>query len=941
MRNRQELGLALVTALLVLLLVSSMIVGMAWLVMTDQKLGGNNSDRQLAFYGAESGMEAMTANLAADFNANYALSANDIALIQANPPNNIPGIQFLSPTGGSGYQISFSPDPANGGNPLATNTTILSGTYQGLVALLTPYTLTVTARTNSGSEVKLQRVVQTVAIPVFQFGVFSQTDLSFFAGPQFNFGGRVHTNGNLWLAEGDGNTLFLADKVTAVGEVIRTNLENGWALAANYNGTVNINTTPGSANYVALTQAQGSVTGTSTIGAVSTALNEPAFKNLANGTYKGNLGNGYTGVTPLNMTIATPQIGGQPIDMIRLPIPGEDATNPGKLAERYYSQASLRILLSDYDVNGQCAASDITKLPETSANAPVDLATLAWDTSAPGGNTPNAAPGWLTNIGTATFPLPVSAAQAANYTNTDGYWVKKYYPIMTGCIKIDYQIAAGNAWTDVTQEILKLGYTGANLNPQSAATMGVVANQSPRRVALPGAQIAASACLNPSRDAVIRLARVRDNPSFANGVGGCGVWPNTAANQHGTDYWPNVLFDTREAIQRDAAPAGNVLTLAGSMYYVELDVNNLARWFTGAIGASGASANNVTGYSVYFSDRRGDRIDPIPPASIGAGAAKTGAFGYNDIVNPLSVNGCPNAAADQGEDIEGDYISGVDPQVVPVRTFGGAIPAALPVEYPATNALPAWAGAGIQLGNVMPPANATVITTNPNCVAAGNAWPFATYVDARDARENAPMYFHRALKLVNGSAFNIGACDAVNCGLTVIAENPVYVQGNYNAAPNGNYAGAHAASAVIADAVTLLSTSWNDVNSFAFPYNLNNRVAATTTYRIAVMAGKGIPFPQPAGTAQDFGTDGGMHNFLRYIENWGGATLFYRGSLVSMYYNHQAEGIYKCCNTVYSPPTRGYNFDTEFLTPSLLPPRTPMFRDINTIGFTQMILPTQ
>jgi hypothetical protein len=44
---------------------------------------------------------------------------------------------------------------------------------------------------------------------------------------------------------------------------------------------------------------------------------------------------------------------------------------------------------------------------------------------------------------------------------------------------------------------------------------------------------------------------------------------------------------------------------------------------------------------------------------------------------------------------------------------------------------------------------------------------------------------------------------------------------------------------------------------------------------------------------------------------------------------------------VYSPPTRGYNFDTEFLTPSLLPPQTPMLRSLNTISMTQMDLSTQ
>ena len=65
----------------------------------------------------------------------------------------------------------------------------------------------------------MRRTMQTVLIPVFQFGIFSENDLSFFAGPNFNFGGRVHTNSNLFLAEGDGNTLTMADRVTAVGEV--------------------------------------------------------------------------------------------------------------------------------------------------------------------------------------------------------------------------------------------------------------------------------------------------------------------------------------------------------------------------------------------------------------------------------------------------------------------------------------------------------------------------------------------------------------------------------------------------------------------------------------------------------------------------------------------------------------------------------------------------
>ena len=47
----------------------------------------------------------------------------------------------------------------------------------------------------------MRREMQTVAIPVFQFGIFSENDLSFFAGPNFDFGGRVHTNQHLFLKQ--------------------------------------------------------------------------------------------------------------------------------------------------------------------------------------------------------------------------------------------------------------------------------------------------------------------------------------------------------------------------------------------------------------------------------------------------------------------------------------------------------------------------------------------------------------------------------------------------------------------------------------------------------------------------------------------------------------------------------------------------------------------
>jgi hypothetical protein len=236
-----------------------------------------------------------------------------------------------------------------------------------------------------------------------------------------------------------------------------------------------------------------------------------------------------------------------------------------------------------------------------------------------------------------------------------------------------------------------------------------------------------------------------------------------------------------------------------------------------------------------------------------------------------------------------------------------------------------------------------------------------TQVPLNVARTNPPTFFRRALKLVNGGQGQLPFVGQQ--GLTVASENPVYVQGNYNACGTmtascagattdpppaggfGNNPGVdHVGAAVIGDAVTLLSRSWSDIRSFNSPHGSNARVGLTTWYRMGVISGKGISFLRPnpaAGTdPEDFGTDGGAHNFLRFLENWTG-WLNYRGSIISLFVSRQGVGVYKCCGIVYDPPDRGYNFDADFLLPNRLPPRTPMFRDVNTLTFRQVLRPTQ
>lgn len=955
MRTEREKGVALVTALLVLILVSAIIVGMFWMVMTDQRLGGNSEGRELAFYAAEAGMEKMTSDVANTFATSGALTAANITTITAAPPVGLPGVTYVNAAGVSTYQIT----PLV---PVSSNATILSPSpYAGMQGLITPFTLTVAAQnSNLGAEVKLTRQIQVVAIPVFQFGIYSDSDVAFFNGPSFGFGGRTHTNGNLWLAPNTG-PLFLGDKVTVVGQVITTNLENGFAGTAGstYGGFTSIATTPdpslanepGGAPYTnaswrQLAFTEGSVNCCSVYGGISGNLNNPTWTGTVIPAYKGQLQNN---VAPLSLTATA--LGGitTPISLIRRAVPGELAANPAEFNEQYFSEATLRILIDDYGPSGGCTDADMMALDTVTPTTPIDLKTLGFTTTA-------AVPVWYSGASNvpagAKFPLPVSGAGAA-YNATNGYWLTTNTPTIQGCIKIEYQ-TTGQTWTDYTWQILNLGFTGRDIAPtgtyigSDGATNinGGTGYPNPGAGLLPtlptGSSVGFPAqgpvlagttpatisplCTDPSPNAIIRLARVRDNPSWVGAGTGCGTIGGTTLNTNykATDFWPMALYDTREGTYRQASVSPAPIYAQGVMYYVELDAANLAAWLKN--NQAGLSLNNNSGFTVYFSDRRSEQKDP------NAGNTKTGSYGFNDFINsPDVANGCPNGALDpapgQGEDLEGDGI---------LRTYGGfeMAPAS-----PIATILPAlWNAAGGYM--------TTVLVSNATCGVHPNR-PDVTYVNAQQARENPSVFFRRALKIVDGSTLNLGtscygAAPNPPCGLSVVAENPVYIMGDYDA-PGGSLAGAGTVAAAVAgDAVTLLSDNWNDVNSFTFGQTITSgkvRNAVPTSYRTAIISGKGIPFPN-IGTTADFGTDGGVHNFLRFLEYWG-VLCHYEGSLVSFFYNRQGVGTYKGAG-VYNPPTRDYHFDTNFsLGPQYLPPQTPKLKSVNTIGFSQEILPTQ
>jgi hypothetical protein len=1056
MRNSTESGIAMITVLLVLMLMSALLVGFTTVVMSDQRYRFIDRDRGQAFYAASGAVEKLTADLGNLFLTNVAPTAAQVTALTTsakqpiisgvtytavNAPQALPaslvttyycagnftqnGVlippKHPATVGTSGYTLTYCALNSNN-NPTSSDLAlpIKTGPYQGLVALQTPYQIDVTAKTTTGGEVHLSRTIEAVAIPIFQFGMFSDTDLSYFAEQNFGFGGRVHTNSNLFLAEFAGATLTMTGKVTAVGNIVRQYLSNGISISSiGATGPVSMATQGGApTGNQNLAATQGSVVGMP--GSAATAGWNTLSMGAAPPNYNGYMRAGVTGAKALKLPLTATGVGGTNIDVIRRPAIGEDPTSI-LYGERLFSKASLRILLSD-------TAADISNLPGITASAPVLLdgnwsttppagygpvsgatgrppvalspgpqattlganvsaganavqvasvapfgvallnvgslptvqngvtctgrtfntftgctaaiATIAagmpvtatinggtvsttlaapWAALSPTITVPNGATGpfangtfWLTPnagpVGTAAHPMLVTcaglqvatpqlqncagvtaAANTGNAINTSALSSANTGTI-GGYIKIEK--ADGNGvWTDVTLEILNYGIGAPNLGPVSQV------------------------CADPSPNAILRMQRLRDNAGgtpTTNG-GGCNYGTDVLGFRNPMNWWPQALFDTREAVQRDKDPLNSAtgLPLVGVMYYIALDAKNLAKWFKAQApfdtGTGGTARIDNTGYTVYFSDRRNNRNTT---------SQETAEFGWEDFVNPGVATGAPNGICDVGEDVNSNSTC---------ETYGKT------PNYNGTyNAVPPGAAAPLD------------ITASPT-----------TLVYRGQAQVNRPIIFRRALKLINGATLGSDPTVANRIGgLSVVSENPVYIQGDWNAASTFLVTDLHAATSIIADAVSILSNGWNDNLSFAGPYGYaaGGRLRANQSYfRVAILAGKGPAFPQPSDVsgASVFGTDGGAHNFLRMLEQDNGtvSTVNYRGSMATLSYSRQAFGTFKCCSgtasngIVYSVPTRNFIFDTDFLVPALLPPNTPVFRDMNAVGFSQEIRP--
>jgi hypothetical protein len=194
------------------------------------------------------------------------------------------------------------------------------------------------------------------------------------------------------------------------------------------------------------------------------------------------------------------------------------------------------------------------------------------------------------------------------------------------------------------------------------------------------------------------------------------------------------------------------------------------------------------------------------------------------------------------------------------------------------------------------------------------------YVTRQDATASQP----NGVRLTQGSQINSNNIGN-GVGLTVVSNDPVYIKGDYNTiTPDPNKP---KGASVICDAVNILSNAWNDANSTKA---LANRDPSATEVDCAFIAGS-VPTPTGGGTYS-----GGLENYPRLAEDWGGTTLTIKGSFVELWPSQIATATWQYGSPIYTAPTRAWSYDTRFNTSANLPPFTPFAVEIQPVAWWQV-----
>lgn len=950
-KDQNQKGTATIIAVLIMSLMTGFVALSVGRTTNESRMLSDDVAEAKTFAVAQASLENMTLEADNVFDSKLDLETTDELAIEAKVPTGFP----------SNYTFTQNIRKVRAAEVVDATEREL----QGLKAIRDEWELSTAVKdTYTGVQSILRRRFFNNRVPLFQFGVFYDDDLDFSSAPRFDFGGRVHSNGNFFASSWSG--LYFSSRITVKGEVVTDILSSGRTPFVLSDETF-IKDADGI--FQRLRQSEGSALGSTVNGGNlfwETSWRPPAYTNTAwagvKPRYDNNLLNqqnklnlplksGYVDMVRRGKnlgdvfndgtgTVAAPTI-------IPVTTTNQDTTITKK--ERYYNKVGLRISLADSK----------TKLP--GCNGVVGVCGVRLDGNILGTGDIVA--------GTARGYQPLALADGTVSTRVNGE--RLFIPGKENWIKIEL-VATGTFGTpitnDVTADILSLGVTeraepvvvsasqGFAMAPLTYTTnadrYSIIKLQ---RFMMPGSEIKASSeyltSMNwnslfynfvvasvPVSVPVDTITPDKNPQSYFNTRFGChdtqlttppatspcavdNVAHHKAATINGVANrmvvpFPIMTFDTREGIPFETNDTSSALypttlfpngkvPLNGVMSVVDIDVTNLRKFLNGDF-------NNLL------------------PSTTQYALSKSPAMRLLNTDVPTANGWVVYFSDRRGDfDFDGEY----DMEDIYADS------------------------AGVLNSGLLSPGE----DVNNNLTLQADYVNEAPYYSEKIAPDVASVvntrFYRRSARLINGTIVpgNYDAANPSNTkGFTFAAENGVYIKGNLNATGVASYGTPtpptdylpqntvnHIPTSVAGDATTVLSGSWQDANAFRFPFDYSKRVASETTVRFGDITGDARSFAPCGYDTINAGSQypcfsGGVHNLNRFLETWSGKKLNYTGSLINLFDSRNNNGGFKCCQTVYSPPQRNFAFDISFLDPYRLPPGTPFVQSIQVTGFQRV-----
>jgi Tfp pilus assembly protein PilX len=908
-------GIVLVIALMLMGLMAALAAVYSKMILADVKMTGGAGQERKGFYAAEAGL-------------NYAM--NDVRALFASftPPAHYSGSVNVG-SGAAQRAVDYEVEEVPGQNPGPTQVIPAGQQFAGMTSIPSQFTVTATAENTAGDEEsKLGAEFTIYSVPIFQFLAYYANNLEILPGANMTLSGRVHTNGNLYL--NSDATLFIGDRLAApVNRFVQIS-----AAGSIFRGRLNTSTCGSNVVIDMLrdtNQAASGVMPASPIGdldprlllCVGSGTTQVPTATIA--AYRGSL---IENMTPLQVPNASTL---------------ERSGSPQGVGA-YWDNADLRIVLNIGAVEA------IPWAAVCSANAP--------------------------NIGAPPlFPIEVqTAAGGRDVGLTNSLW--QFMCERRGAIFYN-DLPTNRPAATITPIAAPAGAAGAwptfaNIEPSNPD------NYNPR--------FGRSNLIRATGAAVV----------VASGNGGTEAdTTNPAAGPFGPIGGANDE-NLRAMVQWERAQ--RVYRRAGE------DTNG-----DGVVDISGSTG---TAAAAITNNDRNDDICPVPPSN-GVGAAGARPWWRPDFCNQARLHQTSFTGAN------------------PAGTNGGGVrapgnvegwPAAATVltaaQAPGVLNTPAWyrdmdyrrggffnwrENRWMYMLNVNLRALIDWNEVNggplfaPNDATDGGLVIFLS-VQANNSQTSPPTdgvrrygvrVFDSADLNTRGGTFPWPvAAGGDPTGVTVVSDQAVYVQGNYN------FVGTAAnlpwyPAAIMGDTINVLSQSWevpsgpaplaigttfqndrktmanlstagqanrvllNNDNYFAtnpnFVLPAGTAAAAAFTnvagctvvggvcgaFNNAAVLGINAAFLSRVDNTVGAAYNGGLENYPRFHENWGGFTLNYRGSYVSLGTPLYSSGAWANPGVFYNPPARVWDYESQFNNPVWLPPMTPQVHMVQQQVYTR------